>query len=91
MRPVLGWLSYHIKLISLTARSLPQSLHFMCVSWDMLWVRPFLDRGRGLGWSFWWRSGHGPLPGRSGIALVVVYLIGTLPLLRRPGVEAQEQ
>lgn len=68
-----------------------QSLHFMCVSWDMLWVRPFLDRGRGLGWSFWWRSGHGPLPGRSGIALVVVYLIGTLPLLRRPGVEAQEQ
>ena len=38
-----------------------------------------------------WRSGHGPLPGRSGIALVVVYLIGTLPLLRRPGVEAQEQ
>lgn len=45
-----------------------QILHFTCVSCDTLWVRLFLDRGRGLGWSFWWRSGHGPLPGRSGIA-----------------------
>lgn len=45
-----------------------QILHFTCVSCDTLWVRPFLDSGRGLGWSFWWRSGHGPLPGRSGVA-----------------------
>lgn len=62
-----------------------QSLHFTCVSWDTLWVRPLLDRGRGLGWCFWWRSGRGPLPGRSGIAPVVAYLIGTLLLLEGLG------
>lgn len=41
----------------------------MCVSWDMLWVRPLLDRGRGSGVVLLREVRHGPLPGRSGIAL----------------------